>query len=897
MRRKKAIIPPLLSAGLTLALVSFALSGGSEGSATSSLGVTSDGKPAPKPPGCPPEPPWAKGLLLDLYRLIHPCDRCDDGNPCTKDSVSRGKCVHKPLDGKSCDDGNKCTLADACSAGVCEGDLRECSNSKVCTSASCNPKNGRCETRPATGTSCNDGNPCTGTDTCVQGACRGGSAPDCSTENPCLVGSCSAATGGCAFEPVADGTTCNDGNVCDGSGVCRTGRCEPVSTTTLAVSGRAPLPLLVAAAGGGRSYVVANVTAQNNSAVGITVNTVDTEGDILVTELDREGRPVFATLIAGPGTQNAIGVNVDEKNGDLQVFLETNRVLAVELETQRCSLDGDFLFCAACTIETPDGPLPCGPCGNGRVDHPAEECDDGNDINSDECNNNCSRVCFCNGVPCDCDTGGIILGPGTDPDPGPLDPTPGAPIGQLSPVAPSPPSQFSRALAPISAAAVIGSPVCVVPGEPDRPGNAAVTVKSTGASLVLVYPDLGVNGAWRPVTQSNLTDAQYLYGYTTIDTDFGGLPASGNPDIVAGIYPLAGLTGCVDLTDVTPSAMDQFGSTGNELASRGQVSASKLWLFSSFTSTSFDLGGSTITCAAGGSTVAAVAPGTPTDPAEPAPLVVGTPAPVVTCLAAPPPPSPPPAAAHALPSSLSTEATAELPVALLGAPEGSSNPFDTAVSTANSHGIWWAGAMNSDITLKTPQGDVEVPAEGEGLDAFVVLVDDETGAAAARFTSAAPGDDVVRAIASDRNENILIAGNFDSRIDIGTERFFSRGGRDLFVARLSPAGDILFRTTFGGPGDDSVENLSVSPDEDALQLTFTTEGDIDVGTGPLAKGSHFVRISSASNQPSCVSDNPCQVGSCDAIKGCVFAPLPDGSECASAGAVGKCLAGNCSAGN
>src|SRR5262245_38121647 len=49
---------------------------------------------------------------------------CDDGNSCTVDSCSAGRCVAKPVSGRqTCDDGIAATTGDICRAGVCAGSL------------------------------------------------------------------------------------------------------------------------------------------------------------------------------------------------------------------------------------------------------------------------------------------------------------------------------------------------------------------------------------------------------------------------------------------------------------------------------------------------------------------------------------------------------------------------------------------------------------------------------------------------------------------------------------------------------------------------------------------------------------------------------------------------------
>lgn len=96
--------------------------------------------------------------------LVDGDEQCDDGNRASGDGCSDSCTVEEcyscsgqpsscsPLsEGSSCDDGNDCTGPDQCTAGVCQGS-------------------------PLTGPSCDDGDPCTGGDTCTAGACAG-SAP------------------------------------------------------------------------------------------------------------------------------------------------------------------------------------------------------------------------------------------------------------------------------------------------------------------------------------------------------------------------------------------------------------------------------------------------------------------------------------------------------------------------------------------------------------------------------------------------------------------------------------------------------------------------------------------------------------------------------------------------
>ena len=102
---------------------------------------------------------------------------CDDANPCTADTCSGSSCAHTPF---------------------------------------------------AAGTSCSDGDACNGDESCTSsGQCvRTGSSPD--DFNPCTLDECDASTGVVTHTPLAAGSSCSDGDVCNGVESCdSTGRCQP----------------------------------------------------------------------------------------------------------------------------------------------------------------------------------------------------------------------------------------------------------------------------------------------------------------------------------------------------------------------------------------------------------------------------------------------------------------------------------------------------------------------------------------------------------------------------------------------------------------------------------------------------------------------------------------------
>src|SRR4051812_2899491 len=98
-----------------------------------------------------------------------------------------------------------------------------------CNTATCNNATGACSLQPkANGTTCNDGNACTRTDTCQNGACVGGNPVSCPATDQChTAGTCEPSTGKCSNPIAPDQTPCNAGNACTSGDVCLSSQCLP----------------------------------------------------------------------------------------------------------------------------------------------------------------------------------------------------------------------------------------------------------------------------------------------------------------------------------------------------------------------------------------------------------------------------------------------------------------------------------------------------------------------------------------------------------------------------------------------------------------------------------------------------------------------------------------------
>jgi len=164
----------------------------------------------------------------------------NDGNPCTVDTCSTGLGVtHTPVaSGTSCADGNACNGAETCSAvGVCaSGTPPIVNDNNPCTTDVCNTSTGAItHALVAPGTSCSDGNACNGAETCgTSGSCQAGTPPSLNDNNPCTTDSCNSSTGAISHTPIAPGGSCSDGNACNGAEKCSaSGVCLPGAAPAL----------------------------------------------------------------------------------------------------------------------------------------------------------------------------------------------------------------------------------------------------------------------------------------------------------------------------------------------------------------------------------------------------------------------------------------------------------------------------------------------------------------------------------------------------------------------------------------------------------------------------------------------------------------------------------------
>jgi hypothetical protein len=121
-----------------------------------------------------------------------------------------------------CDDGLFCNGAETCVDGSCvAGAAPNCNDGVACTTDTCNETTDDCDHTPSNA-ACSDGLFCNGAETCdaILG-CQAGTAPNCNDAIACTADSCNESTDQCDHVP--NNSLCDDGQFCNGAEVCNAG--------------------------------------------------------------------------------------------------------------------------------------------------------------------------------------------------------------------------------------------------------------------------------------------------------------------------------------------------------------------------------------------------------------------------------------------------------------------------------------------------------------------------------------------------------------------------------------------------------------------------------------------------------------------------------------------------
>lgn len=164
---------------------------------------------------------------------------CNDADRCTTDicDAEAGRCTHTPFTPccvahADCNDQSVCTGAEICQSGRCvvvPGTPLACDDGNPCTEDVCDPITGCAHNPLPDGMSCSDGNVCNGDEVCVASACIAGVALTCDDGVTCTTNNCHPFIG-CYFQPIpqccGSSADCDDQNLCNGVETCSAGTCE-----------------------------------------------------------------------------------------------------------------------------------------------------------------------------------------------------------------------------------------------------------------------------------------------------------------------------------------------------------------------------------------------------------------------------------------------------------------------------------------------------------------------------------------------------------------------------------------------------------------------------------------------------------------------------------------------
>ncbi len=183
---------------------------------------------------------------------------CDDGSYCNVGETCDGAGNCSGGSARDCDDGQYCNGTESCDDGIddcvssgnpCpETECNHCneadddcydpsgtscgnSSSSQCDNPDTCDGAGNCESNYVSlGTNCDDGSYCNVGETCDgAGDCNGGGPRDCSSyADQCNEAACDDVSETCYSNPIKEGESCDDGEVCTTSETCQSGSCSGV---------------------------------------------------------------------------------------------------------------------------------------------------------------------------------------------------------------------------------------------------------------------------------------------------------------------------------------------------------------------------------------------------------------------------------------------------------------------------------------------------------------------------------------------------------------------------------------------------------------------------------------------------------------------------------------------
>ena len=158
--------------------------------------------------------------------------------------------------------------------------------------------------------------------------------------------------------------------------------------------------------------------------------------------------------------------------------------------------------------------------------------------------------------------------------------------------------------------------------------------------------------------------------------------------------------------------------------------------------------------------------------------------------------------------------------------EGNDNGYD--LSLDNDGNLVIVGSFTDEIDFGNEQ---KLISNGD-LDAFVVKFDSD-GDAIWSINAGGSAKDEATAVTIDTDGNMYIGGSVSS-IDgfIGANSIISLGGSDMFTAKISSSGSVLWANTFGDIDNEMMSDLAINSKGELL-VNLSLENDIIIGNDTL----------------------------------------------------------------
>lgn len=148
---------------------------------------------------------------------------------------------------------------------------------------------------------------------------------------------------------------------------------------------------------------------------------------------------------------------------------------------------------------------------------------------------------------------------------------------------------------------------------------------------------------------------------------------------------------------------------------------------------------------------------------------------------------------------------------------------------AGPRGEVYVGGKFQGSLVVTPDG----PVTSTGLDDAFVMSFNAKGElrwALGMGDAAATGAQQVTSMATDPDGNLLVSGLFTGRLEFAAVALASKGGADMFLAKLTPTGEVAWANGYG-TADDEVETEVATDGARNVLLTGSILGALDFGDG------------------------------------------------------------------